>query len=148
LDINDGDKDGWKAMRGHEWNRVTQSAWQCKGNKLMNKTVFSQAFSEMLTLLQQSNTELRHSTMRTILRFLVMTEPYSDTSWKLIRKIYKSKEYDITHIEVIALTSLILKRVVHQGVYLLTKPLYRYENFLLIIPNALTTVIFVYIYLY
>jgi hypothetical protein len=59
------------------WDRVTQSAWRSQGSKLMNKTVFCQAFSEMLSLLQQSKTELQQSTMRTILRFLVMTEPYS-----------------------------------------------------------------------
>lgn len=68
----------------------------------------------MLNLLQQSNSNLSPSTMRTLLRFLTVTEPYSNTAWKLIRKIYKDKEYQICRIEVISLTSLILRRVMNQ----------------------------------
>jgi len=141
-DYDDGYNDDWKAMRGQDWNRITLKAWASQGSKLKSKTDFYQAFSELLSLLQHSGHELQHSTMRTILRFLVVTEPFSDTSWKLIRKIYKSKEYEICHIEVIALTKVILNRVAnYKGVFSLLLPLYKYENYLFIVPNALTTLL-------
>jgi hypothetical protein len=95
-----------------------------------------------MRLMQAANVELEPSTMRTLLRFLVRSEPLSDITWKIIKRIYREKDYPMCHIEAEALTIIILKRtsIISIAPYKSGIPLYKDDNYLEVVPKALPQV--------
>jgi hypothetical protein len=95
-----------------------------------------------MRLMREFGVDLEPSTTRTLLRFLVHTQPASELTWKIIHRLYRDKGAQVTHIECIAATVLLLQRLPRddRAIVTLARPLYRSENYLFVYPGALTEV--------
>ena len=69
-------------------------------------------------------------------------QPSSEITWKIVRRLYRDKAYPVCHVELVALTALLLRRLsAHRAAFALAAPLYRSENYLFVYPGALTHII-------
>jgi hypothetical protein len=141
--LTDSDADGKtyeRALRQRDWNKACLAAWHCRVIEMPPES-FKSAFTEIMGLMREADVQLETSTSRTLLRFLVHTQPSSDITWKMLRRIYRDKSFPVCHIELVALSLILLKRIPnHRSAFTLASPLYRTENYLFVYPSALTTV--------
>jgi hypothetical protein len=97
--------------------------------------------SQVIRVMRDFGVDLDSNTTRTLLRFLVHTQPSSDLTWKIVRRLYRDKGAALTHIECIAATSLLLRRFPTENkIVSLSMPLYRSENYLVAYPGSLAKV--------
>ena len=80
--------------------------------------------------------------MRTLLRFLIYTDQDSDLTQRILKRFAKDRKIQVSHIECVALTSVLLRRVpeLQQGdgrIYL-ARPMYKSPNYLFIYPGTLS----------
>jgi hypothetical protein len=147
----DGDSDGsdggaaedYTTLRQRDWNKACVSAWHSRVADMPSES-FKEAFTEVMRLMRESGVELETSTTRTLLRFLVHTQPKSEITWKIVRRLYRDKSFPVCHIELVALSALLLRRLSSQrnnNAFALATPLYRSENYLFVYPGALTHIV-------
>jgi hypothetical protein len=130
-------------MRPKDWNRVCQTAFNCRLSELSQPS-FREAYTEVMNLMNQAGVELEDVTMRQLLRFLIHTDPNSSLCKRIINKLAMDKKNkNITFIECSTLTYLICKRLqkllpgYQIGSIELARPIYKSENYLFVYPAAL-----------
>jgi hypothetical protein len=94
-------------------------------------------------LLNTAGVELEDGVMRTLLRFLVYTDPDAELARRIIRRLHKDKSLKITHIECTALTYACLRRLKGSGGFgvSIARPMYKAENYLFVYPAGLTQMV-------
>jgi hypothetical protein len=128
-----------ESLRQQDWNKACNIAWR---SRLLDipPTSFRSSFTEIMSLMQDYGVELEPSTIRTLLRFLVLTQPKSDVTWRILRRLYRDKSMEICHIECVAITSLILRRLppnaANYEAFNLSQPMYRSPHYLTVFPDG------------
>lgn len=128
-----------ESLRQQDWNKACNIAWR---SRILDypPSSFRSSFTEIMSLMQEYGVELEPSTIRTLLRFLVFTQPKSDITWKILRRLYRDKSMEICHIECVAITSLVLRRLppnaANYEAFSLSKPMYRSPHYLTVFPDG------------
>jgi hypothetical protein len=141
----DSDNDKGTGIKGYltasDWNRTCQAANHTRISELPEPS-FREAYTEVMQLMSLSGTELDDGTMRTLLRFLVYTDPDAELGKRIMRRFARDKSLDIQHIECTALTySLLRNRVKKLPGLDLARPMYKNENYLFVYPAALSHIV-------
>ena len=135
-DDDDSERKGY--LTASDWNRTCQAANHSRMSELPEPS-FREAYTEVMQLMRMSGTELDDGTMRTLLRFVVYTDPDAELGKRIMRRFARDKSLDIQHIECTALTySLLRNRVKKLPGLDLARPMYKNENYLFVYPAALS----------
>ena len=121
-----------------DWNKACLIAFRSRlGNVPISS--YRDAFTEVMSLMRQSEVPLDDQTMQTLLRFLVHTNDLeSEVLWKLVGRLFRDKEAVVGHVECIAMTHLLLQRIdPSRRLVAIARPIYRSENYLFIYPTSL-----------
>lgn len=125
-----------------DWNRACLAAWNT-GTGEMPPQAFRDAFLEVLGCMQESGAELQEDTQRTLLRFLVHTEPRGDSTWRVLRRLYRDKALQVGHVECTALSLILMSLLplIPYDAICIARPRYRSENYLFVYPKAIAQIL-------
>ena len=106
-----------------DWNTACNVAWF--GHLHLNETAFEDSFNEVILLMRNSGNSLDAYSARILMRFLVKTQPESETTNSLFIRAYNDKSLILNHWENIALTILLTKLITKKDKYFLFRPFKR-----------------------
>lgn len=128
-------------LRQRDWNQACRAAYHSRLSE-MSSSSFREAFTEVIHLMREAQVDLDESLMRTLLRFLIYTGQDTDLTQRILRRLARDKTIQVSHIECISLTSVMLRRVPDlqqgEGRLFLARPLYKSPNYLFVYPTALS----------
>jgi len=123
-----------------DWNIICGAAYHCRLSDIPQAS-FRDSYTEVMRLMRTAGVELEESTLRTLLRFLVFTDPTANLTTRILRKMSQDKKTKVTHIECTALAALVLRRISNSGGMpgvQLARPMYKADNWLFVYPSALS----------
>lgn len=132
------DEDPALGLRESDWNQACNLAYHCRVAN-MPAASYDAAFTEVVRLMREAGVEFDDGTLRTLLRYLVYSQPHSELTARITSRLHKDKTLAITHIECAALTLHMLRRLgpVHGAkTIVMTKPVYQAEAYILLYPEA------------
>lgn len=128
-------------LRQRDWNQACRAAYHSRLSEI-SASSFREAFTEVIHLMRDAQVDLDESLMRTLLRFLIYTGQDSDLTQRILRRLAKDKNIQVSHIECVSLTSVMLRRVPElqqgEGRINLARPLYKSPNYLFVYPAAVS----------
>ena len=127
-------------LNSKDWNAICGAAYHCRLSDIPQSS-FRDSYTEVMRLMRTAGVELEAGTMRTLLRFLVYTDPSADLTWRILRRMSRDKTMVMTHIECTALTYLVLRRLRDMPGVQIARPMYKTDNYLFIYPSALSHIV-------
>ena len=90
-----------------------------------------------MVLMRKCGMDLDNESLQTLLRFLVHSDHNDDLKYKLIRRMYTDKAIKISHLECIALTTMLNTKLQFWNRHLkVATPIYKSQNYLFVFPEA------------
>ena len=99
-----------RELSTREWKFACYAALDSKRLDMPRES-YRGAFMELMKRLQAQGVELDMSTMRVLLRFLVITQPDGDTTSRVLKVLYRDKTLDVGYSECAVLSQLLLRYV-------------------------------------
>jgi hypothetical protein len=130
-------------LRQRDWRHACRAAYHSRLSDIPSGS-FKEAFTEVIHLMREAQVDMDESSMRTLLRFLVYTDPDTELTQRILRRVHRDRSIQVSHIECISLTSVMMRRVPEmqqgqgEGRIFLARPLYKSPNYLFVYPAALS----------
>jgi hypothetical protein len=99
-----------ESLNKTDWNRACLLAFRGKQSHVPLES-YKEAFTEVMVLMRLCGMELEKDSLQTLMRFLVFSNHNADLLWKLVKRMHRDKTIPVSHVECVALTQLVGRRL-------------------------------------
>lgn len=93
---------------------------------------------QILQLMRKCQMDLESQSIKTLLRFLLYTSYHAEHCWKLIKRVKKDGNVDVSHMELVAMSYAINRKIPDSCKFLaVNKASHASPNYLHVFPNTL-----------